>query len=90
MTRPQENHRKRLLWIVAVADKGIVAFVRACGDEQSAVKGLARHLRKYNGYKGPNHWNNLKTWLEEHNDYLDIRIVRQTLPGVCLSKPPLT
>jgi hypothetical protein len=90
MTTDLENHRKRSLWLVAVADKGIVAFVHACGDEQSAVNGLARHLRKHNGYKGPNDWNNLKTWLDEHEDYLDIRIVRQALPAVCLSKPPLT
>ncbi len=65
------------LWILAVADRGIVAHVRAYPDETAAQRGLAAYLRKYHEYKGPNNAQTVRDWLETHDENLSVEIVHQ-------------
>ena len=69
--------RQEGLWILAVADRGIVAHVRAYSDETAAQRGLAAYLRKYNGYKGSNNAQTVQEWLETHDENLSVEIVHQ-------------
>ena len=65
------------LWILAVADRGIVVHVRVYPNETAAQRGLAAYLRKYHDYKGSNSAQTVQEWLEIHDENLSVEIVHQ-------------
>ena len=69
--------RQEGLWILAVADRGIVVHVRTYPDETAAQRGLAAYLRKYHGYKGSNDDQAILDWLETHDENLSVEIFHQ-------------
>lgn len=69
--------RQEGLWILAVADRGIVVHVRVYPDEDAAQRGLAAYLRKYHDYKGSNDAQTVREWLETHDENLSVEIVHQ-------------
>ena len=66
------------LWILAVADSGIVAHVQVYVSQTAAQKGLAGHLRKYHRYKGADTAEAVDNWLEGH-EHLSVDIGEQRL-----------
>jgi hypothetical protein len=73
------------LWIVAVADSGIVAYVQAYLDRMSAVKSLANYLRENHNYNGEPTMESVFQWLRTHDEHLGVEIICQD--GLT-SKPP--
>ena len=62
---------------MAVADRGIVAHVRAYADAKAAIAGLASHLSEYNDYEGPADIRAVRRWLRRHDENLSAEITCQ-------------
>ena len=56
------------VWLIAVADRGIVAHVRAFASAKAAIKALADYLAEYNGYTGPADIRAIHRWLKRHDE----------------------
>jgi len=69
------------LWILAVADKGLVDYAQAYPSEEEATKGLVGYLRQYHGYKGPANRKAVEDWLDRDDEGLSVEIVRQNGVG---------
>ena len=76
------SSRVKEVWLVAIADRGIVAHVRAYADAKDAVTGLASHLSEYSGYEGPSDIRAIRRWLKEHDETLSVEITCQPWKGV--------
>ncbi|MFA5863168.1 MAG: hypothetical protein WC975_00620 [Phycisphaerae bacterium] len=61
-------------WIVAIADRGIVAYVRVLLDETSAWKTVAGYLRNNEGYRGSCSQDAVAKWLDEHDERLSVEV----------------
>jgi hypothetical protein len=72
-----DNPCRKPLWLLAIADRGMVVCTQAHPNEDAARKALVAHLRKYNGYKGTAAAAEVRQWLENHDKNLDVKIVRQ-------------
>ena len=68
------------LWILAVADRGIICLTRAYDSEVAAQKGLVKYLRQYQGYKGPAKAEAVQQWLQEHDEHLSVEVIEQRVP----------
>ena len=68
------------LWLLAVADRGIIAHVQAYSSKTDAEKGLVKYLRQYHGYKGPAKAEAVQHWLQEHDEYLSVEVIEQCVP----------
>ncbi len=81
------------VWLVAVADRGIVAHVHAFANAKAAITALAAYLTEYNGYAGPANIRAIRRWLRRHDENLSVEITCQrwdegAAAGVrCTSKP---
>ena len=73
----RKTAESKKLWILAVADRGIVAHVRAYGTKTDAERGLIKYLRKYHSYDGKDNAQAAYQWLKEHDEYLSVDIVQQ-------------
>ena len=69
--------KHKQLWLVAIADKGIVVYTRAYPDESAAIKGVAEYLKDYQRYQGPANSQAIYEWLEQHDENLSVDIVCQ-------------
>ena len=67
------------VWIVTVADRGVIEHVRACSTQTKAQKDLAAHLRRYHEYRGSRKMEELSAWLDQHNERLSAQISCQKL-----------
>ena len=65
------------IWIVAIADRGIVVFVKAYGSEPLAMKGVASYLRTNHGYRGKLTREEVNAWLEENDERLSMEVTCQ-------------
>ena len=65
------------VWLVAVADRGVVVHVQAYADAKSALTSLASYLAEYNGYKGPANIRAIRRWLRRHDENLSVEITCQ-------------
>jgi hypothetical protein len=65
------------VWLVAVADRGIVAHVRAYADAKTAIKALAAYLAEFNEYAGPADIRAIRRWLRRHDETLSVEITCQ-------------
>jgi len=68
---------KGALWILAVADSGIVAYAGVYSSQAGAEKGLVEYLREYEDYDGQDEPEHVRSWLEEHDERLSVEIVEQ-------------
>jgi len=62
------------VWIVAIADRGVVVHVQAYPDAKSALTSLVSYLAEYNGYKGPANIRAIRRWLSRHDENLSVEI----------------
>ena len=69
------------VWLVAVADRGIVAYVHACADAKTAIKALAAYLTEFNDYSGPAKIRAIRRWLRQHDENLSVEITCQPWKG---------
>ena len=73
----RKTTESRKLWILAVADRGIIAHVRAYCTKPNAEKGLIKYLRKYQSYNNEDNMQATYQWLKEHDEHLSVDIVQQ-------------
>ena len=73
------KHTQQKLFILAIADRGIVSHAKAFADEHLAHEALAEYLRKYHQYDGPNHIQEIIEWLNQHDEYLSVEIIQQNI-----------
>ena len=89
------------VWIVAVADRGVVEHVRAFPTQAKAQKDLAAYLHRYHEYPGSHKMEELSAWLDQHNERISAQVMCQRLnlgidsaasrgltPGLLISPPP--
>lgn len=76
VSRPLTRQTKEL-WLVAVADRGVVVHVHAYADAKAAIKALASYLAEFNEYKGPAGIRAIRRWLREHDENLSVEITSQ-------------
>ena len=65
------------VWLVAVADRGIVAHVRAYTDAKTATRALAAYLAEFNEYAGAADIRAIRRWLRQHDENLSVEITCQ-------------
>lgn len=61
-------------WILAIADRGIIAYAEAYSSEKMAEQGLIDYLRKEENYDGPDEISEAASWLAEHDERLSAEI----------------
>jgi hypothetical protein len=76
------QHGKRVsqqseLWLVAIADRGLVAYIKSYGSEPLAMKGVASYLRTHHGYRGQLTREEVNAWLEENDERLSVEVICQ-------------
>lgn len=62
------------IWILAIADKGIIAHAQAYRSKAHAEKGVLEYLRNYERYDGSDEITEAYSWLAEHDERLSIDI----------------
>ena len=72
--------RKRKQWILAIADKGIIAYAEAYSSQKKAEQGLIDYLRKEERYDGPDEISEAASWLAEHDERLGAEIFAAESP----------
>ena len=65
------------VWIVAVADRGVIVHVKAYADAKTAMTALASYLAEQDGYKGPANIRAIRLWLRRHDENLSVEITCQ-------------
>ncbi len=65
------------IWLIAVADRGIVAHIQAFANAKAAITALATYLTEYNGYAGPANIRAIHRWLKRHDETLSVEITCQ-------------
>jgi hypothetical protein len=65
------------VWLVAVADRGVVAHVHGYADARTAIKALAAYLAEFNEYAGPADIRAIRRWLRQHDERLSVEITCQ-------------
>jgi hypothetical protein len=65
------------VWLVAVADRGVVVHVHAYADAKAAIKALAAYLAEFNEYAGPANIRDIRRWLRRHEENLSVEITCQ-------------
>ena len=73
----RKTTESKKLWVLAVADRGIIAHVRAYCSKADAEKGLISYLREHHSYNGDDNAQAAYQWLREHDEYLSVDIVQQ-------------
>jgi len=71
------TNQTKEVWFVAIADRGIVAYVHAYADAKTAIKALATYLAEFNGYAGPANIRAIRRWLRRHDENLSVEITCQ-------------
>lgn len=65
------------LWLLAIADKGIVVYAHAYPNEKAAIEGLIEYLREYHQYQGAGDYQAIRLWLKQHDENLSVEIISQ-------------
>ena len=65
------------LWILAVADRGIIAHVRVYNSNTEAEKGMVEYLREHENCNCLDDVNLAYLWLAEHDERMRVEIVPQ-------------
>ncbi len=72
------RHRKKV-WVLAIADRGMVVQGQAFGSQRKAVQGLVEYLKTYEGYDGGADMAEVGEWLAEHDERLGAEIFPTSL-----------
>jgi len=67
------------LFILAIADHGVVICAKAFTDEPAAQRALAEYLRNNHRYAGPADIQDIIEWLNQHDEYLSVEIIQQDI-----------
>lgn len=65
------------VWLVAVADRGVVAHVHAYADAKTAIAALAASLAEFHEYAGPADIRAIRRWLRRNDENLSVEITCQ-------------
>jgi len=60
------------VWVLAVADRGLIVHTKAFSSKQEAEKALFEYLRCYENYDGPDDITKVCDWLAEHDERLSV------------------
>jgi hypothetical protein len=71
----------RPVWVLAVADRGIIAHLAVFRRRKDAEEGLVDHLRAYQGYSGRGDRKAVRRWLREHDERLSVEISERVIPS---------
>jgi len=66
------------IWLVAIADKGLVAHVSVHASEAAANAALVTALTDYHGYEGGSNVDDLWRWINRRQETLSVEIIQQT------------
>jgi len=69
----------RPVWVLAVADRGVIAHLAVFRKRKDAEEGLVDHLRAYQGYSGRGDRKGVRRWLREHDENLSVEISEQVV-----------
>ena len=72
------SKRKRI-WVLAVADRGIIVHGGAFSNKRKAVEALVEYLRANEDYSGPSDMPSVSDWLAEHDERLGVDIFPASL-----------
>ena len=64
----------RRIWILVVADRGMIAYAKGFRRRRRAQSALATYLRRYEDYDGPEDLPSIANWLAEHDERLSVEI----------------
>ena len=70
----KKTSRRQKQWILAIADKGIIAYAEAYRSKKMAEQGLVDYLRQEENYDGPDEISEAANWLTEHDERLSADI----------------
>ncbi len=73
------SRKPRKVWVLAIADRGIIAQGRAFASRQQAVQGLVKYLKAHEGYDGAADMAEVSEWLAEHDERLGVDIFPTSL-----------
>jgi hypothetical protein len=65
---------KRLVWVLAVADKGLIVHAKAFCSKKEAERATCEYLRCYENYDGPDDITRARDWLAEHHERLIVNL----------------
>ena len=60
------------VWVLVVADRGLIVHARAFSSRQGAEKALFEYVRCYENYDGPDDMAKVCDWLAEHDEGLSV------------------
>jgi len=66
-----------MLYILTIADRGLVSHAQAFRTRHAAEDGLIKYLKENESYDGPDEIDAAWRWLEEHDERLSVEIVEQ-------------
>ena len=66
-----------MLYILTIADRGLVSHAQAFRTRQAAEEGLIKYLKENESYDGSSESDAAWRWLEEHDERLSVEIVEQ-------------
>jgi len=65
--------------VLAIADKGLIAFAKTFGSKEKTEKALAEYLRCNEYYNGPDDTSRVWDWLAEHDERLSVELCSSPL-----------
>jgi len=69
----------RPVWVLAVADRGVIAHLAVFRKRKDAEESLVGYLRTYQGYSGPGDRKGARRWLRQHDERLSVEISEQVI-----------
>jgi len=66
--------QRKPVWVLAVADKGIIVYSRAFSNKKQAEKALTDYARFYESYQGSDDLASVNNWLAEKEERLSVNL----------------
>ena len=66
--------KRKRIWVLAVADRGVIVHGGAFGSKRRAVEALVEYLSANEDYSGPSDMPSISDWLAEHHERLGVDI----------------
>jgi hypothetical protein len=71
--------KRKRIWVLAVADRGIIVHGGAFSNKRRAVQARVEYLRVNEDYSGPSDMPSVSDWLAEHDERLGVDIFPASL-----------
>ena len=75
------TYQKQKVWVLAIAEKGIITYIQTYQRRREAQKGLLAYLRQYERYQGEDDYTEALQWVAEHDERLSVEITCQFIKG---------